>query len=274
MTTRIRRPEYTGENRCVPCTVLNAAIAAGAAGVVAVVVGMWLGVVSFVAFGAAIYLRGYLIPGTPTITETYAPEVLLRLFGKQPVTGRSAPVAEPTEQSDSAHVLSATGVVEFQDGDVHLMPDFRRGWRERIQGVREHGPERADVREAFDADEVAEHGHLSFVIDGTELHRWESEAALVADIAAAAELRSRSVDWSAFDIAKRTDICTGLRLLAQHCPTCDGPVSTTKNRVDPCCRKSYTIMESVCQACSETIVAVTVPGATDDHPIRTHFFDF
>jgi hypothetical protein len=242
--------------------------------VVAVVVGVWLGVISFVAFGATIYLRGYLVPGTPTITETYVPEALLRLFGTHPVTGRSVPVAEPTEQSESEHVLSAAGVVEYQDGDVHLTPDFRKGWRERIQDVRRRGPERADVCEAFDADEVAEHGRLSFVLDGTELHRWESEAALVADIAAGAKLRSWSADWSAFDTAKRTDVCTGLRLLVQHCPACDGPVSTTKNHVDPCCRNSYTGVESVCQACSETIVAVTVPDAADDRPIRTHFFDF
>ncbi|WP_128903928.1 hypothetical protein [Halorubrum amylolyticum] len=57
-------PEYTGANRCLPCTLLNALG-------VAVVAGLLsrrrrsLGLLAAVIGGAAIWLRGYVVPGTP-----------------------------------------------------------------------------------------------------------------------------------------------------------------------------------------------------------------
>lgn len=77
------RPEYTGENRCVPCTVVNLVIAAA----VAVVLGRRNRALGLFAFGASVVviaLRGYLVPGTPTLTKRYLPPRLLRWFGKEP----------------------------------------------------------------------------------------------------------------------------------------------------------------------------------------------
>jgi hypothetical protein len=270
--TRIRRPEYTGENRCVPCTVLNIIIAAGAAGVLTVLFGTPLGVVSFVVSSTAIYVRGYLVPGTPTLTKTYVPETLLRPFGEYSSVERPVRAGETTSCFESEYVLFAAGVVEYQEHDVCLTPEFQQEWDERIRTIRERGLEQADVLEAFDADTVSRHGQLSFVIDTNELHRWASEAALIADVAAARELSAKSTDWSSFGVSKRADVLTGLRLLLQHCP-CDGPLSTTKDHVDPCCQKSYTDVESTCRDCGATIVAVTVPDTDNNRPIQTRFFE-
>ncbi|MEF8851174.1 MAG: hypothetical protein V5A44_03235 [Haloarculaceae archaeon] len=75
---RFRQPEYRGENRCVPCTVVNVGIAVSAA----LVVGTWgaLAVETAVAGAAAaavlavglvaVWLRGYLVPGTPRWTSS------------------------------------------------------------------------------------------------------------------------------------------------------------------------------------------------------------
>ncbi|WP_396613336.1 hypothetical protein ACH9L7_17035 (plasmid) [Haloferax sp. S1W] len=79
----LHQPEYTGENRCEPCTVLNLLIAGLLGSVVArksklggvVAVGLSIGL---------IYLRGYLVPGTPTLTKRYLPPEVLRWFGKDP----------------------------------------------------------------------------------------------------------------------------------------------------------------------------------------------
>ncbi|QIB75646.1 hypothetical protein G3I44_15940 [Halogeometricum borinquense] len=77
----LRQPEYTGENRCEPCTVLNLVIAALLGSFVArkSKLGGWVAVTVSVGL---IYLRGYLIPGTPTLTKQYLPPTLLRWFGK------------------------------------------------------------------------------------------------------------------------------------------------------------------------------------------------
>lgn len=79
----LKQPEYTGENRCEPCTVLNLGIAA----VVSTAIARKSRLGGLLAAGvsiALIYLRGYLVPGTPTLTKRYLPPEVLRWFGKDP----------------------------------------------------------------------------------------------------------------------------------------------------------------------------------------------
>ena len=80
---RIREPEYTGANRCVPCTVLNGILAL-ALTAAAAVFGPVAAAVVLVASLGSIYYRGYLVPGTPELTKRYLPDRVLRLFGKAP----------------------------------------------------------------------------------------------------------------------------------------------------------------------------------------------
>ncbi|WP_226011501.1 hypothetical protein [Halomicrobium salinisoli] len=79
----LEQPEYTGENRCLPCTVVNLVIAAA----IAVALGRRSrakGALAFAASAVLIYLRGYLVPGTPTLTKRYLPREVLTWFGKDP----------------------------------------------------------------------------------------------------------------------------------------------------------------------------------------------
>jgi len=86
----LRQPEHTGENRCVPCTVLNLAIAV----VVSVLAGRRRRALGLFVLGvsvALIYLRGYLVPGTPALTKRYLPASVRTAFGKHPVEKRKEP---------------------------------------------------------------------------------------------------------------------------------------------------------------------------------------
>jgi hypothetical protein len=102
----IEQPEYTGENRCLPCTVLNLAVAVGVALVVGrrrrAAAGAWLlGAVALIA------LRGYLVPGTPELTKRYLPDEVLAWFGKDPrETGRPE---VPEEMRELAARRAAAG---------------------------------------------------------------------------------------------------------------------------------------------------------------------
>lgn len=78
-----REPEYTGENRCVPCTVVNVALAVVLT-VVSAALGPVVALAVFVGSIASVYYRGYLVPGTPELTKRYLPERVLTLFGKAP----------------------------------------------------------------------------------------------------------------------------------------------------------------------------------------------
>ncbi|ELZ59956.1 MULTISPECIES: hypothetical protein [Halorubrum] len=123
---RIREPEYTGENRCVPCTVLNVALAA-ALTVASAAFGPVAAAAVLVASLGSIYYRGYLVPGTPELTKRYLPDRVLRLFGKAPEgprdgweeAGRSGEVTVTTFEADQ----SADGVTEVDAGSAAEVSD-------------------------------------------------------------------------------------------------------------------------------------------------------
>ncbi|QRV17079.1 hypothetical protein JMJ58_09510 [Haloterrigena salifodinae] len=103
----LKQPEYTGENRCEPCTILNLAIAAVAGSLIARKSRLG-GALAVGVSIALIYLRGYLVPGTPTLTKRYLPPEVLRWFGKEPepaiASGLGAvdgTAGTATERSDS-----------------------------------------------------------------------------------------------------------------------------------------------------------------------------
>lgn len=129
----LEQPAYTGENRCTPCTLLNFLIAAG----VSALLGRRnraLGILTFLVGAAAIYLRGYLVPGTPELTKRYLPESVLAAFDKAEPRGEYVPVelaeqaasrADGTNPSDSDSEESETTEatesesVDTEDEDGH-----------------------------------------------------------------------------------------------------------------------------------------------------------
>jgi len=123
---RVHKPEYTGENRCIPCTVLNVILAAALTAASAAF-GPVVAAAVFVASLGSIYYRGYLVPGTPKLTKRYLPDRVLRLFGKAPEgprdgwekAGRSDEVTVTTFEADR----TADGVTEVSDGSVAGVSD-------------------------------------------------------------------------------------------------------------------------------------------------------
>jgi len=81
---------------------------------------------------AAIWLRGYLVPGTPELTKRYLPGRALRLFGK----GRDA--GPPAEVDAESYLLSAEVLVETPDGsDLAFAPWFESAWRTHLAALRD-----------------------------------------------------------------------------------------------------------------------------------------
>lgn len=253
---RLRRPEYTGENRCVPCTVVNAGIAVVVATGVAVVATPWFGVLSFAAAIAAIYFRGYLVPGTPTLTKRYFPPWLLRRFGKEPVVA-TGPTSGP-----SSRPLEAAGVLRATDAGPALTPRFATVWAERASACHTAGITEERIAAAFDAESVSRLGDTSFVLNGDTSRRWESTAALAADVAAA-ELLAERTDWDQFERDHRRTILQALRLCLEDCPACDAELTVETERVDPCCQKPHLVTESSCETCGAVVADVAVVDTGD-----------
>jgi hypothetical protein len=152
---RLRQPEYTGENRCLPCTVVNTIIAAvvavgvgGAAGVVATPVAGFAAAIGVFALSVAvIYLRGYLVPRTPELTKRYFPQWLLGIFGKDERVRIETDV-------DPETALSAAGALEECDDedDLCLTEAFRESWYDEIDRLQSADAGRESLFELFSVD--------------------------------------------------------------------------------------------------------------------------
>jgi hypothetical protein len=254
---RLRQPEYTGENRCIPCTAVNLVIAAVISGLVAVVFPP-VAVVVFAASLAAIYLRGYLVPGTPTLTKRYLPDSVLKLFDKY------EPPEPPAVEDDAdieAFLLDVEAVEECRDGtDLCLTDEFEDAWYDRIGSLRERGDEDDSVAvlfEGLDIDpervRIESYGNAyEAYIDDTRVGQWESRAAYLADIAAEAEFRERHPAWHRLGFDERTEILGALRLWLERCPECDGPVTLGEDTVESCCR-SIDVIAATCEDCGARV---------------------
>jgi hypothetical protein len=279
---RFRQPEYTGENRCIPCTVTNVVIAA----VLSVGVGVFVppaGVAVFVGSLVAIWLRGYLVPGTPELTKRYFPDWLLAYFDKGPQAASASGFdAEPVEEGDETAdtvsdqeplrdvdpetLLLESGVVEpcTQEDDLCLVEAFETAWTDRMAALREAGADREALAEQLDADpddlrfEEHEAGFEAFEGDH-RLGQWESRAALLADLAAAAELPDYVDDWDRLAVGAKARVLGGLRVFLETCPACEGQVTAGTEVVESCCR-SHEVVAVGCADCDARLLEVPYQG--------------
>lgn len=261
----LRRPEYTGENRCAPCTVVNVAIAAGVSIPVAAVSGP-VGAALFAGCLLAIYLRGYLVPGTPELTKRYLPPTILRLFGKDPAPRT---LGDPTD-GELWTTLETAGIVEREDAPV-LTSEFRSRWLAAIDDTGDGELDEGAVERTLGTDDVAKRGERAFSVGGSQLVRWDSRAAFRADVAAVAVLADRFDDWAKIDLETRRALLERLRILLDRCPDCGGAVERDDERVDPCCQRAYTVVWADCPDCGSFLAELSAPAAEDDEltPLRS-----
>lgn len=255
---RLRQPEYTGEKRCIPCTSVNITLAAVGSTLLAKLTSRRLGTTAFGASLGIIYLRGYLVPGTPTITKRHLPEWILRGFNKDVNS-----ILDDTIEIDPERVLLNAGAVKHcEEGtDLCLTDDFRKAWLEQIQTVdTDHLDEDSlaltlgvSTRDNILIDKQSD----AFVAytDNSIISQWGSRAAAIADVAAAAEIKKRIPDWSTLTPAETARVLMSLRIFIEQCPDCGGPVRVDKDIVESCCR-SYDVVASSCQKCDSRLFEI------------------
>lgn len=251
---RLRRPEYTGENRCLPCTAVNTVIAAVLAAVVWILSSPLAAVAVLVVALGAIAVRGYLVPGTPTLTKRHLPDRVHRWFGHGPPP---VPTTGDGGVDVEAVLLEAGAVEECDDGeDLCLTDSFDRAWRADVERLRDVEDVRTALAEVLDADvdgltvETHDDDDDAFVVtgDGELVGQWESRAACVADVAAARSLRERVPGWVGLDAVQRGTVLNGVRLFLEWCPACDGPVTLGQETVESCCW-SREVVALTCDDC-------------------------
>jgi hypothetical protein len=236
--------------------VLTAVISAGVA-----FVSRPAAVVVAVVSVLSIYYRGYLVPGTPTLTKRYLPAVVLSWFGKD------GPDRRTVEEVDAEALLLDAGVLEPADEDYTLERSIQTEWQELADSVA------ADERlESELFDELlgsAEFGAVtpenvtatdvgrSFAVrvDNQPIGRWESEEAYYADLAAGRVVAPEIDEWPALSFEQRLMVLSGLRLWLERCPTCDGSLGFGEETVDSCCRE-HEVIAMTCTGCGSRLFEV------------------
>ena len=261
---QLRQPEYTGENRCTPCTVVNVVLAAVGGLVLSALFTPAVGLLALAVSLAAIYLRGYLVPGTPELTKRYFPDWLLAWFDKVPERtrhrDRAAGDAVTDEAIDPEEILSTVDAVEpcADEDDLCLTASFADAWSAEMRRLRDE-PSREDaLADLFDTDvdavTVDSSSQRVSVFDADRpVATWPSEGALVADLAADRVLVARAPEWAEITPERRFGILAGLRSFLETCPLCDAPIEMGENTVESCCR-SWAVLSVHCTACDTDLL--------------------
>jgi hypothetical protein len=266
----LRQPEYTGENRCMACTVVNSVLAVAVAGVVgagATAAGAAPSVAAaagggFLALAAAsIWLRGYLVPGTPELTKRYMPERMLAWFGKAPEDASgldgSTDATDPDDVTvDPERVLLDVGAVEpcADVDDLCLNEAFAGAWQTEMDAIDDIAVDDALATFGFEDDDYELSRYDDAVLLNRGPHRigqWPSEAALIADVAGARALADRHPDWAAMDPVAKGRVLNGLRVFLETCP--DGSAAQFReDTVESCC-SSYDVVTVECTGTGERL---------------------
>jgi hypothetical protein len=255
------QPEYTGENRCLPCTAVNLVLTAVISGAVALVSPPVAAVVAGLSV-LSIYYRGYLVPGTPTLTKRYLPERVLAWFGKD------GPDQQVTvEEIDTEALLLDAGVLEPAGEDYALVESFQAEWQELAGSVAADERRRSELLDDLldsaefgpvtPEDVTTTDGGQSFTVrvDDQPIGRWESREAYCADLAAGRLVESAVEEWPALSFDQRLMVLSGLRLWLEQCPTCDSGLGFGEETVESCCRE-YEVIAVTCTGCGSRLFEV------------------
>lgn len=283
---RLRRPAYTGENRCLPCTIVNGGLVLLAVVALAVAGRPRVAAAGAVGGAATIWLRGYLVPYTPR----FAPRLAVHLPGSGALfdhaddsppdglaTGTSPESDRPAGDAVVDALLEAGVVVPAGDGgrdtdddrdggDLTLADSFRDAWRREMATLRDRDPaELAAVADDCTGPAVearASRGwdgrRSAVVLEGSGGVVSLEYGIAVAELAAARALESRIEDRSIRLAAGRP-----LRSLLAACPLCDGELAISRSS---CCGEVTPIGSTPSEklVCPDCDVRFFTYGGADD----------
>lgn len=259
----LQNPDYTGDNRCMACTVVNLLISVALATTVALIRPL----AALLVFAVCVYLiwaRGYLVPGTPTLTKRYLPNWMLAWFGKAPssneptgLTGKRHAQDEQYEVDLEKELLSA-GILEIapDDGDLQLSERAEEVWMRELS-------ERSEIREnelsALVHQEPTEltlterFGGIALTADADVLGHWPSKAALIADQSVVPVLEQLHPYWGSLTIHEKGQLLAGMRIFVPECPTSPGDIEIIDEVVESCCA-NHDVTVVQCANGGETLI--------------------
>lgn len=278
---RLRRPAYTGANRCLPCTAVNVVLVASVAVALAIAARPVVAAGTVLVGAAAIWLRGYAVPYTPSIGPRLAARLPGDPFGHagdsgtaQPTSGladgagseASRPTGDdvvtalleagvvvpiPPDGPDSASGTDET-VDESEGADetdaapeLTLADSFREDWRDEMARLRDRDLEGlAAVADDCTGPSVTARASREFRTETIVLESAEADgavASLTRPIAIAELAAVRALESWIDDGATRLAAGRPLRSLLASCPRCERELTVTQSS---CCGEVTPIGET------------------------------
>lgn len=263
----IKQPEYTGKNRCIPCTAVNVVIAAILSVVIAIGF-IEVAIVFFLLSLVIIYVRGYLIPGTPELTKRYLPDRIHRHFDQHPAEDE---YLDPDEfktvqkvkyqrenKVDPEEYLLEAGVIQFdfELDDIRLTEYFVERLDHHTDEIDPESIGEEDVAALFDADiedvTDAERDYPAYTVD-FRVRKWPSPTAFINDLAGERVMHEFTDDWLTVPVEQRAKMRETFRYLREFCPACGGEIMLTEETVDSCCG-TWEVIAIKCSVCDEHFV--------------------
>jgi len=217
---RLRRPAYIGANRCWPCTAINLVVVVLLAGVAGLLFAP-LGPLVLLGGGVLVYLRGYVVPGTPE----FAPRIVAHLpFDVGPSKHvESDSIAESVDPERLLGTLVEAEVMEERGDELRLTEPYREAFEARMTDLRALSePALAERAASVAAGNPTGEVHGNRILLDGDRDVWLSRAVAIAETAAVGTLAE-------FDVPAelRAPAAEPLRTFVRTCPVCAGDVSET-----------------------------------------------
>lgn len=288
MKGKLIQADYIGENRCTPCTVLNVAIAL-LVGAVVSKKSKYVGYISLVASLVVIYFRGYLIPGTPSLTKRYLPGKLLEMFGKEPTQasggighveglnlsdssvdtgkpGSGKMSRESSEHPDIPSMNVSSYLVEVDvlepcpdHNDLCVTDKFESGWSNEIEELLDEDIVPRTIIDLFGLEGTSEDYIVETHAEAWSLYQndgiagqWPSRLALVIDLASASILSRRDSNWTKRSPKEKGEVLSSVRIFLNRCPNNEGTVQFKEELVESCCQ-SHEVLAAECSNSGERV---------------------
>jgi len=263
----LRRPEYTGDRRCWPCTILNLAILSPLVLAVASVRILPAALLAVVGL-AGIWLRGYVVPFTPRFAPQIARALPGDAFGHTTPSDTLGDLEAATDGEAVLEALVTAGVVEVSEGSVGLSPWFASEWEGRIEELAGASDETllttaTETLEGVESTRIETTGDGQYlVVSGAGTTAWLRWPVALAEVAAAATLVDTDLGGRRRELAAHA-LCAFL----DTCPVCD--TELVEGPADDCCGNTVPAPGHdppdvlACERCGVAFYTVETPETTD-----------
>jgi hypothetical protein len=254
-SNRFKQEEYTGEDRCLPCTIVNLSILL----ILSLIIGCIISirrsylesgiiVMVILIFGIfVIWSRGYLVPKTPELTKKYMPTWMLKIFGKKIYENIGY------RFKNTQAILKQLDIIEpcKTDNDICLTESFKSEWRKEVNADNNSYNVIHNLYKNSISIKAAENNDSIYLENDKRIILiWPSVTALQIDAATVQVLKEKN-QWEDWPLQTKANVISSIRMLLDYCP--DGSDLVRDSEIVESCCSNHEVVTGVCAKSGDKI---------------------